>query len=163
MGGGTFTLSALPSQWVKPVVDAVMLPAHAQTTETEPVARNGISVPATSLLFATGLAPGLWDYIIPSANASEPSIPAGFLCIARTETGWEASYDAGGDVQVGSGDFGDCVLLVCVGSMRIKATQEKEDGSFDFELYGNLADCTSTPPIVSDTTNEPCSLGTCRD
>lgn len=170
VGGGTLTLGALPSQWSKPVVDSVMLPAHAQTTETDSPptdtgpAPNGISVPATSLSFETRRAPSLLDYVIPSARASAPSIPAGFLCIESTETGWAASYDATGDVLVGSGDFGDCVLLICLGSISIRVTQENPDGSFDFELYqGGTVDCSSTLPIFSGTTNEPCSLRTCRD
>lgn len=170
VGGGTLTLGALPSKWTKPVVDSVILPVHAQTTETEPPptetgpAPNGISVPATSLPLESGRAPRLLDYVIPSARASAPSIPAGFLCIESTETGWAASYDASGDVLVGSGNFGECVLLVCLGSIAITVTQENSDGSFDFELYqGGTADCSSTPPIFAGTTNEPCSLGTCRD
>lgn len=163
VGGGTLTLGALPSQWTKPVVDSVMLPVHAQTTETGPPP-NGISVPATPLPLESGRAPSLLDYVIPSAHASIAGIPAGFLCIESTETGWAASYDAAGDVLVGSGNFGDCVLLVCLGSISIRVTQENPDGSFDFELYqGGTADCSSTPPVFAGTTNEPCSLGTCAD
>ncbi len=35
-GGAITTMSQLPSTWSKPVVDSVILPAHAQTTEQEP-------------------------------------------------------------------------------------------------------------------------------
>lgn len=35
LGAGSLGQRALPGQWVKPVVDSVVLPAHATTTETE--------------------------------------------------------------------------------------------------------------------------------
>lgn len=35
LGGGTATVSQLPSAWSKPIVESVVLPAHAQTTESD--------------------------------------------------------------------------------------------------------------------------------
>jgi hypothetical protein len=152
LGGGAVTLGSLPAQWVKPVVDTVALPAHAQTTTP---ARNGFTVPTVAQ------APGLLDRLIPTAHASEAFVPGGFLCIERSGSGWEASYDVGGPTLTGSGEYGACVTLEC-GRLAVDliVLQANEDGSFDFELYPFSSGCGG-PPVVSNTTNEPCTLGVC--
>lgn len=44
IGGGAVTAAKLPSAWTTPVVDAVTLPAHAQTTEQPTEPTSGFSV-----------------------------------------------------------------------------------------------------------------------
>lgn len=160
VGGGTLTLSALPSQWTKPMVDAVMLPSHAQTTEPEPEARNGFSVALETR------APGLLNRIIPTAHASTVVAPtSGSLCIESTETGWAASFDTGTTVLTGTGSIGSCATLSCGESpvaIDLRVTAANSNGSFDFELYEPFLGC-SDGPIVSNTTNEPCSLRSCEE
>lgn len=156
LGGGALTLGSLPNQWVKPVVDTVALPAHAETTTP---ARNGFTVNVVE----ETRAPGLLDRLIPSAHASAAPIPGnGILCIERSGSGWEASYEVGGGtVLTGSGEFNECVTLQCgVAAVDLMVVQANEDGSFDFELYGTGIGCGGTP-VVSKTTNEPCNLSVC--
>jgi len=64
-GAGSALLagSALPRQWTKPVVDAVMLPAHAVGTN-QAVVRAGGGGGGSANLLHDGL-----DYVIPKANA----------------------------------------------------------------------------------------------
>ncbi len=154
LGGGALTLGSLPNQWVKPVVDTVALPAHAETTTP---ARNGFTVETI------GRAPSLLDRLIPSAHASAAPFPGGgTLCIEQSGSGWEASYDvSGGAVLTGSGEFGECVTLQCGQEVvDLIVVQANEDGSFDFELHPSFVNC-SLSPEVSGTTNEPCTVGVC--
>lgn len=153
-GGGTLTLSALPSQWVKPVVDAVTLPAHAQTTGPA-AALNGFNV--------QGQAIGLLDRIIPKAHASVASPPDGLLCIESAGAGWTASFDIGSAVLTGNGEIGNCETLACGGSeffFGLRVVQANSNGSFDFELY---ASCPDVVLFIANTTNIPCSLGSCLE
>lgn len=158
VGGGTLTLGALPSQWTKPVVDSVMLPVHAQTTEEEPVARNGYSVTLSDPSNST-----LLDRLIPTANASTAAPPgSGFLCIESAGSGWTASYEFSGGVLAGDGELNQCVTLVCAGllaAIDLKVTAANADGSFDFALYTPFTSCGT--PILEDVTNEPCSVLEC--
>ncbi len=156
VGGGTFTLGALPSQWSKPVVDSVPLPAHAQTTEEEPVARNGFSVQ-------------IQDTKAPAGASRQPRQvvppPPGFLCIESAGAGWTASYDFGSGVLVGNGELDECVTLSCSGffeALDLKVTAANADGSFDFALYDGFSRCGGTP-IAEAVTDEPCSLRECEN
>lgn len=151
-GGGALTLSALPAQWVRPVVDAVVLPTHAQTSPQ--VAANGFAIS-----FDEVRAPSWWERIIPSAHAR--ILPSGFLCIEEREgegKDYKASYDVGPGVFRTSGDYGKCTNLDCGGrgGFSLLVTGRNDDGSFDFELYfGSGCD---GEPIEVNTTDTPCKL-----
>lgn len=155
LGGGSLSLSALPAQWIKPVVDTVLLPAHAQTSPDSGPALNGFTVSPLAR------SPGLLDLIVPKAYASLAFPPTGgVLCIQSNGGGWIASFDTGSEVATGSGDFNVCTSLSCgLAQLDINVTAANEDGSFDFVLAQFSSVCGSE--VVSGTTNEPCSLGTC--
>jgi hypothetical protein len=51
LGGAAISVTLLPSKWVKPVVETIVVPAHAQVSGPSP------SAPVTSLAFST--TPGL--------------------------------------------------------------------------------------------------------
>jgi hypothetical protein len=149
-GGGFVTLSALPARWAKPVVDAVMLPAHAQTSS----ARNGILLNAQQ----GRLEPSWWKRIVPSAYAGE-TVVSSFLCIESTGEGtFAASLSSSHGTVTASGDIGDCETLLCASKpfAGLRVTAKNEDGSFDFTLY-DFPDCSGLGAIT-DTTNTPCDV-----
>ena len=154
-GGGFATLSALPAQWVKPVVDAVMLPAHAQTS----AAPNG-----KQLTLVRGRS-AWWEGIVPSAHAGLLG-PNVVLCIESTGAGtYAASLNSlgGGTVLTASASIGDCTPLLCasapIASLRVMA--KNEDGSFDFIVY---SDSVCSEVFASGTTDTPCNVqpGDCK-
>lgn len=152
-GGGLVTLSALPTQWVRPVVDAVVLPTHAQTSPQ--VSANGFAVS-----FELGRAPGWLERIIPSAHAVLIAPQSGFLCIEEREgegRDYKASFDFGFGVVRTGGDYGKCMKMDCgktVYSLLVKG--RNDDGSFDFELFGGSG-CEGKV-VEANTTNTPCKL-----
>lgn len=154
-GGGFVTLSAAPGHWVKPVVDAVVLPAHAQTSPQ--VAANGFAVS-----FDVARAPSWWERIIPSAHAAIIRRPTGgFLCIEEREgegKDYKASFNVGAGVARTSGDYGKCTNLGCGGKAvySLLVAGRNDDGSFDFELY--FGPGCDGELIQIDTTNTPCNL-----
>jgi len=153
-GSGFVALSALPAQWVKPVVDAVVLPTHAQTSPR--VAPNGFEV---SLPLTTGQTdPAWWEKLIPAAHAGVDSL-SGFLCIQSIgENSYDSSLQVGSEVFRGTGNFGDCVGLSCgLGDFDLVVTGKNQDGSFDFELYSAGSGCTGDA-IEINTTDTPCDL-----
>lgn len=153
-GGGFATLSALPAQWVKPVVDAVMLPVHAQTS----AAPNGKQLTPVRGRSAW------WEGIVPSAHAGLLG-PNVFLCIESTGAGtYAASLNSlGGTVLTASASIGDCTPLLCVSApiASLRVTAKNEDGSFDFIVYSDPA-CSKV--FASGTTDTPCNVqpGNCE-
>ena len=153
-GGGFATLSALPAQWVKPVVDAVMLPVHAQTSAA-PNGKQLTLVPGRS---------AWWEGIVPSAHAGVLGRNV-FLCIESTGAGtYAASLSSLAGVLTASASIGDCTPLLCGSSpfAGLRVTAKNEDGSFDFILYGGQQPCSGV--IASDTTDTPCNVqpGNCE-
>jgi len=160
-GGGVVTLSALPAQWVKPVVDAVVLPTHAQTSPED--APNGIVI--TGLMGMTTprpREPSWWERIIPTAYAGEPFVDGFSLCIESpggSSYTASATEESSGVTVTGDGKIGECVRLSCGDEYEIylRVTDKNPNGSFDFELHGS-PDCDSQ--IYSGTTNKPCNVST---
>lgn len=78
MGGATVAL--LPEKWVKPVIDKIMVPAHAQTSVINPFtgiySNNGPNFGYTP----SNLLERLAGALIPSANATSISCPQ--VCVA---------------------------------------------------------------------------------
>ena len=92
---------SLPESWTKPVVDSVLLPVHAQTSEVP----LGFS---TTQFNIASLEPGLQEFFIPTAHAGF-GIPAGILVVefAANLTDYDAwfRHDTNGQGQshIGSG------------------------------------------------------------
>lgn len=153
-GGGVLSLAALPSRWAKPVVDSVMLPAHAQTS---PGGANGFAVEVDVSDASDWL-----DWLVPKAHAGvRVTVPSGFLCIQETgDDSFEASYDTGDVVTYGAGKYGDCVTLSCG---RFEADLvvggRNGDGSFDFDMYLPGEGCSEKARIAAERTNRPCNVG----
>lgn len=75
LGGGAVTVTKLPAQWTTPVVDSVVLPAHAQTTgPTTPGIVNAGAVGSTEFIGGANT-PGLLDVFGQPAHA----LPATYL------------------------------------------------------------------------------------
>lgn len=53
LGGAAISVTLLPSQWVKPVVETIVVPAHAQVSGPSPSA----PVPSPSMSVTPGLSP----------------------------------------------------------------------------------------------------------
>lgn len=53
LGGAAISVTLLPSQWVKPVVETIVVPAHAQVSGPSPSA----PVPSPSISVTPGLSP----------------------------------------------------------------------------------------------------------
>lgn len=154
-GGGVLGLGALPKEWSKPVVDAVFLPAHAQTSVL------GASGFTGSFIVERG--PGLLDFLIPNAYAG--GIPPGpfRVCITEeTSTGrWVASLQIGGEVFRIKGDYGGCVQFSCGGANScyfLRVTKRNSDGSFDYVFF--FDGCGDTL-IQQGTTDKPCNVLLC--
>jgi hypothetical protein len=152
-GGGVLSLAALPSRWAKPVVDSVMLPAHAQTS---PSGANGFAVEVDITDASDWL-----DWLLPKAHAGvRPILPSGFLCVQETgDKSFEASYDTGEVITYGAGNYGECVTLAC-GPFEIDIVVggRNGDGSFDFELYRPGEGCSEKSRIATERTNRPCNI-----
>jgi len=62
LGGGALALFALPEKWVRPVVDAVIVPAHAQsspatTTTVTSTTTTGTTAAPTTTVTSTSTTP----------------------------------------------------------------------------------------------------------
>lgn len=94
IAAGTGAVAAgksLPENWSRPVVDAVVLPGHAQTSSRVYAANLTVllgSTEATSRMAGNGR--GLLDVLVPGANAQAPQPPTEYLCI----TAYGNSFDA---------------------------------------------------------------------
>jgi hypothetical protein len=116
--GAVIAGKSLPESWSKPVVDSVILPAHAQTSQ----APLGYS---TNQFSVASIEPGLQELLIPTAHAGF-GIPDGILVVVFEPN--LSAYDAWFQDQpqnqayIGSGSgttqtsliaqcFGDNVLL----------------------------------------------------
>lgn len=53
LGGAAISVTLLPSEWVKPVVETIVVPAHAQVSGPSPSA----PVPSPSMSVTPGLSP----------------------------------------------------------------------------------------------------------
>ncbi len=71
--GGVVAGTALPAAWTRPVVDSVLLPAHAQTTTTADFFGTGIVQITARDSVESGLIAGLLDDIVAPAEAGNPS------------------------------------------------------------------------------------------
>lgn len=80
VGGAYAAGKSLPERWTRPVVDTVLLPAHAQATgfrenysgQVNPVASSG---PGPAVLR------GLLDFVVPPAHATALPITTATLCV----------------------------------------------------------------------------------
>ena len=74
-GSGVVAGAAATSQWSKPIIDAVMLPAHAQTSGPVTLVGN-VSVSPTTMNNKQPSATDVLDFFIGTANAGNaPSAP----------------------------------------------------------------------------------------
>ena len=169
IAGGVATSVAIPSVWKKPVVNSVMLPAHAQATG--PTTGNGFNVPGNIVM-------NVLDSIIPTANAGLldemeelPPLLPGFLCIEEDDgpSVVKASYTfSGGALLTGFGSVGSCITLrPCSGDLPgldLLVSNNNGDNSFDFELHPEFSNCGSdsmSEPYVTETTNIVCTVPEC--
>lgn len=79
--GGVVGVNALPERWIKPVVDSVLLPGHAQATGIAPSAGTvsfviGARENSDESLLARAL-----EFVLPSAHARPPdSLYTLYMC-----------------------------------------------------------------------------------
>lgn len=111
VGSGTMAAVALPGNWVRPVVDAVVLPAHAQTSPGEPLRDGDYSGSGFGLDVDDEALTGLLDWIIAPARAAN-GLAIGDIVICVENGEFRLSRlsiiddDDGDDLEV------DCVYLV---------------------------------------------------
>ena len=115
--GGIAGASQLPSKWTKPVIDSVILPAHAQTSATTAAPTTTMAPLPTNFRGNISLAVSLtsnqrdsiFSALIPKAYAGTMN-PTGDLCITSNDgTSFEAKllYDFDGThFNEGSGSVG---------------------------------------------------------
>ena len=88
-GGGAVALGkSLPEQWSKPVVDSVLVPAHAQAT---PGPQRSV------VLVELQQASSLLDFFVGTANAAAPCVPPTAFCVDRD--GNTVTYNIDGFTQ----------------------------------------------------------------
>jgi len=74
--GGVFATGALlPERWTRPVVESIIVPAHAQATGVlaRSYAGSNFVSPGGSVLASRGLGQRILNTVIPAANAGEPN------------------------------------------------------------------------------------------
>jgi hypothetical protein len=76
-GGAAGTVAALPKTWTRPVVEAVILPAHAQLS-TLAASYQGTG---TAIGIPSGAPVGVVDLVVPSAVAGAPLADGYTICI----------------------------------------------------------------------------------
>jgi len=109
LSGGIIGAIQLPESWTKPVVDAVILPSHAATTDdsgTLPSENTATAEPVVITDFSgdftfpggdvsNTLIDNALSVLIPDAHAGRPVYDSGQMCIVVTPpTGSGASYTA---------------------------------------------------------------------
>lgn len=98
ISGAAAVSQALPEQWIKPVVDAVVLPAHAQTSQQ--LDFFGPVPPGMGAVDAPG--DGLLETLVPAAHASF----VGSVCLSILGSSYTARVADGGLVWTGAGTVG---------------------------------------------------------
>jgi hypothetical protein len=87
--GGVVGANTLPERWIKPVVDSVMLPAHAQATGIAPSAGAVSSIFASRESGDDSLLVRALEFVIPSAHARPPD--SLYICVNPNATGTKAN------------------------------------------------------------------------
>jgi len=91
-GGGAATVAkALPDQWARPVIDAVLLPSHAQTSITSrggfvasgPIAMNE----AEQNVAEQGFSEELLEFFAPAAKAGAGGTPISNMALTANDAG----------------------------------------------------------------------------
>lgn len=134
-GGVMATGAVLPKAWVSPVVNAITLPAHAQTSLT--VGNFGAAVSTV----ARANQPSVLDLVVPSANAIVPSAMVGnvyfdaywtvretdaLICGSAFNTG-NSFANLSGSVPRSGDSLGDFQRLVGTDTLQFK-NQRLEGG-----------------------------------
>lgn len=95
LGGAGGTIAAgkvLPEKWTRPVVESVLLPAHAQATGQNPVLNFAGSVtPGASAGPGPSTANKVLDFLIPPAHATFAPEVTGTLCVSVTGSSFSAT------------------------------------------------------------------------
>ena len=76
-GGAATALQSLPNKWTTPVVDSVILPAHAETSEPFTPNRSF----ATGAVFPVDTDDSILDFFVRSAYALDPILNFFSVCI----------------------------------------------------------------------------------
>lgn len=173
-GAGAGSVVVIPSLWKKPVVQSVILPAHAQATGGGPGVGNGFMVAG----LVDNSKPGSpLDKLIPAAYAGENAqfdpIVDGFLCIEivpeTMDSQFSATYQTGDVLFGGSGMInGPCTpLSACNADVAdvagIIVTAANDNGSFDFQLFPPGSMCFAVSPALDTTTTIVCEVEPCGE
>lgn len=138
-------------KWTKPVVETVLLPAHAQTSTV----LNGTFAGSTNITTAT-LDPSGFDILIPTAHANGISIQADLCLVVEDNqvnaaavvngyTAWEGTgaLDTAISLQALNKVKSACVLNNVTLKVNVKGTPPNQqaygDLSFDFGCFNNLS------------------------
>ncbi len=179
-GAAVAASQTLPAKWTKPVVDSVILPAHAQTTvvpttpaptTTLPIInfRGQFSVTITPINSIDqpqeGLYAAILNTVIPNAHAGGLPQDSADMCIEVNGTNFTATLavlnngsflTASGVVGGGAVDMVD--VNNCIIGMESIAVNSVSASSADFTLSGTYAS-SGTLSVGSGCPSEPlCSL-----
>lgn len=173
-GSGVVAGAATSSQWAKPVVDSVLLPAHAQTSDMIVLAGNaGVTPRLASQDKIESKAESVLDFFIGTANAqAEPSLAG--ACLTMTVTGSafslavefasaptvQLSGTISGTSITGSGSGISVTGTVNLGSTPVMAsgTISNSQAAFDYTLDSNQTDCTPIAEQTTTTTSAPTTM-----
>jgi hypothetical protein len=175
--GAVIAGKSLPESWSRPVVDSVMLPAHAQTSAT------GVGGAVILSLLVVDADDSILDSLVPAAHAQEPSIVTAELCFMLNDNGTIAVRalvdnvdDCAHDIAYFTGTVNQGVetalslqngpCLVPGTAARVAVTMAGGVANGDF-VYSTLAPEFSSPFNFSDPTcpigaiPAQCDQGTC--
>ncbi|MGA8258860.1 MAG: hypothetical protein WB783_01460 [Arenicellales bacterium] len=179
LGGGTLGVKAVPAAWLRPVVDAVVLPAHAQSSGcggatfyvngAEPLAaNNNIAVAAA----ARDRPVGVMDWIVPPARAGVSGSGGGqviekttFNTLTRQEihvtvTGLDTPCDCtviNGDLEAGQNELVQQPLadLGIPSSALISSTLVDPGTTTTTHTTSYTVDATSDAVVIPGLTGDP--------
>lgn len=159
MGSGTVTMSQLPAQWSKPIVNSIFLPAHAITTTSESdTASEDTPVPETTPVPECADC-SLDQVSIENTQAVPPSGPLGtkfeLQCVYRLEgTGssvWVSFYVENSAMNF-SRSYTQCVHVSGpIAGTKVDFDSSSFPGAGKYEVTAEIF-CESTQLLATDQT-----------
>ncbi len=176
LAGSGLTAAATSGQWAKPVLDAVVLPAHAQTSTLDlTLAGNSSLTPViTNAIEATDF--NVLDLFMGSAHAQTSPVNLGGACLLMrvTDSSFALTLDFFSDPSVvvngslsgisfsgsGNGITVSGALDIGVETSTATGTISNSSGTFNFSIDTNSQSCSPLDPTPSTTTAAPTTTTT---
>ncbi len=176
-GSGLTVGAATAGSWVTPVVNAVITPAHAQTSTAMVLSGNAALSPTTPKVVVANTSTSILDFLVPSAHAGIAAVAPnlGGACIIVTftsDTSFNVSVETiASPAMVFTGTASGSVLSASGAGITFNATVDFNTtpatavgtlvtggDTYNFTIDSSTASCSPmapAPPIVNETFNTP--------